>query len=52
MANFITGLGYPTATSVACNLLTVNKTVANCNGCYDDVSVSDAHCAQAHATCF
>lgn len=52
VADFIVGLGYPTETSVACNLLSVQKTIANCNACYDDIDVTDEHCAAAHAACF
>jgi len=44
--------GYPTDTSVPCQLLAADKTVANCNACYADIKITNADCASAHATCF
>lgn len=52
VAAYVEQLGYPTNTTLSCKALLVDKTESQCNVCYGDIDITDAHCAETYATCF
>jgi len=52
VAAYVEELGYPTDDTPTCEALLLSKTESQCNLCYGDIDITDAHCAAAYDTCF
>jgi hypothetical protein len=52
VAAYVEELGYPTDDTPTCEALLLNKTENQCNLCYGDIDITDAHCTAAYDTCF